>query len=193
MSGTLPQEDSSSGSFIQNCHMLYLSATAAPLVNSFLVLKMRKSNILDEFLVRQALPFSNHCIATRYKNYGSGFLLSMFNMKNTITKATKMDANPIHAFWLLLIGTRTGDGLIVYLFTQLNETKRKKQNKGRHIQKIVLFCCSVLYMANWKSKICITDYIYIFLFGVWIRKRNLNYPFPIFYNGIGKRKRKDGI
>ena len=43
-SGTLPQADSSSGSFIQYCRMLYLTATAAPLVFSFLLLE-RESEI----------------------------------------------------------------------------------------------------------------------------------------------------
>ena len=38
-SGTLPQGDSSSGSFLQYCQMLYLTATAAPLVFSFLLLE----------------------------------------------------------------------------------------------------------------------------------------------------------
>ena len=82
------------------------------------------------------------------------------------------------------------DGLIAYLFTQSNETKRK--NQWRHIQR---FCFSVVTFPTLrieKTKIGITDHILISLFCLWIRKREKEMYdlFPIFYYGIGKRKTK---
>ena len=48
----------------------------------------------------------------------------------------------------------------------------KRKTKGRYIQHNVLFRFSFFHLAKEKTKICITDHIYLFfVFCLWIKKK----------------------
>ena len=88
----------------------------------------------------RAFLYSNNCLATRKRKHGSHECI--FAFVNVLYEEHKKqtwqaDTNLIFAS-RLLIGKITKDCLILYLFFQLNDTKRK--NKRRHTQEISLFC-----------------------------------------------------
>ena len=101
-SGTLQQVSSYSGLFIKYCQRLYLTTITVPPINcfSFLLLKMRKANIGYEHWCSRlfCVLITVSLREQRSMECTKGFPLSMFPMKNTITKARQTDTNPIFCF-----------------------------------------------------------------------------------------------
>ena len=148
-SNTLPQADSSTGSFIQYCQMLYLTATAAPLVFSFLLLKMRKRNISNEFscgglfhfLITvslrgkghvdwRAFLFSNYCLATRKRKHGSDdFFCFCQSFIWRTQKANTTGGYKSHLCFRVIANWNSNNGLFDSLFvftTEWHQTKKQK-------------------------------------------------------------------
>ena len=198
--------------------MLYLAATAAPLVFSFLLLKMRKRNIGTEFSCGGlfhfpitvslrgkvhvdwwAFLFSNCCLATRKRKNGSHECIFAFVMPFIwrTQKANTTAGHKSHLCFPIITNWNTNKGLFDYLFVcffQLNDTKRK--NKRRHIQEMLLFCFHFFTLRIERNETMYNGSYFYFPFFVYElgrRKRKPNLPFPIFYYGFGKRKRKDDI
>ena len=172
--------------------MLYLSATTAPLVNPLCLLQMRNANKGNDFwcggLFRFLITVSLHDKRSMDRTGVFPLVRVLYEEHNNQSTTDGYKFHPCFLIIQLLIGTRTRDGLIVYLFSQLTETKRKTQ--GRHIQKILLFCCSFFYIANLKNENMYKgSYFYFrFLFVNW-EKGNGNFiTFIHFHHGIGKRK-----
>ena len=181
-SGTLPQTDSSSGSFIQYCQMLYLSATTVPLVNPFCFCRCGKQ-----------IKVTSFCVAVRFLSTvslhekGSMDRTSVFPFVSVLyeehNNQSTTDGYKFHSCFLIIANWNTNDGwLFVYLCTQLNETKRKKNKDGIYKRS----CFSVVPFSTLrieKTKICITDHI-LLSFSVYEsgkRKMKLYYLFPIFF------------
>ena len=61
-----------------------------------------------------------------------------------------------------LIGKQTQDGLVPYLFSRLNDTKR--ESNRRHVQERLFFCFFLIWCCKWKMKIGTADHISIFPF-----------------------------
>ena len=164
--------------------MLYLTATAAPLVFSFFAFGMRKRNVGNEFsygglfhfpitvslrgkghMDWRAFLYSNYCLATRKRKHGShecifGFANVLYEEHKKQTR--QADTNPIYASRQLIIGILTKDCLILYLFFQLNDTKRK--NKRRHIQEILLFCYHFFTLRIERNETMYNGSYFYFLF-----------------------------
>ena len=142
----------------------------------------------------RAFLYSNYCLATRKRKHGShecifAFVNVLYEEHKKQTR--QADTNPIYASRLLLIGILTNDCLIVYLFFQLNDTKRK--NKRRHKQEILLFCFHFFTLRIEINETMYNgSYLYFpfFVYELGKRKMNTNLPFSIFYYGFGKRKTK---
>ena len=172
--------------------MLYLSATTAPLVNPLCLLQMRNANKGNEFwcgeLFRFLIIVSLHDKRSMDRTGVFPFVRVLYEEHNN---QSTTDGYKFHSCFLiiqLLIGTRTRDGLIVHLFSQLNETKRKTQ--GRHIQKILLFCCSFFYIAKWKNENMYNgSYFYFrFLFVNWEKETETLLPISHFSSWYRKTK-----
>ena len=90
----------------------------------------------------------------------------------------------------MLIGKRTEDGLVPYLFFQLNDTKR--ESKGRHIQKRLFFWGFFLFdVANkkWKE---VNRIIFLYsLFCFWITKKERETWLPYSYVPLWNRRMKN--
>ena len=88
-----------------------------------------------------------------------------------------------------------GKGSLIYLFLF---SIMDSENEKRKDDIYSTTCFSVFpffHLAKEKTKICITDHIYIFRFfvcGLRKRKRILRYPFPIFYHEIEKKRKTKG-
>ena len=179
-SGTLPQTDSFCGSFIQYCQMLYLSATTVPLVNPFCFCRCGKQIKVTSFgvAVRFLSTVSLHEKGSMDRTSVFPFVSVLYEEHNN---QSTTDGYKFHSCFLIIANWNTNDGwLFVYLCTQLNETKRKKK-QGRHIQKILLFCCSFFYIANWKNENMYNGSHFTFLFCLRIRKKEKETLLPISY------------
>ena len=191
--------------------MLYLPATAAPLVFSFLLLKMRNRNIgnafsyggLFHFLITvslrgkghmdwRALLFSSYCLATRKRKQGSHecfLFLSMCYMKNTKNTTGGYKS---HLCSPIIINWNTSKGLFDSLFVFPSQSYQMKKQKTADTGDFAFFVFIFLHSELKETKVCITDHISTFLFAYELgkRKRKPNIYFPIFYYGFGKRKTK---
>ena len=91
--------------------------------------------------------------------------------------------------WIL-----TKDCLILYLFCQLNDTKRK--HKRRHIQEILLFCYHFFTLRIEKNETMYNGSYFYFPFFVYElgkRKKETNLPFLFSIMYLENQKRKDDI
>ena len=130
--------------------MLYLAATVAPLVFSFLLLKMRKRNIGNEFSCGglfhfpitvslrgkghvdwRAFLFSNCCLATRKKKHGSHECIFAFVMPFIwrTQKANTTGGHKSHLCFPMITNWNTNKGLFDILFVfpiEWHQTKKQK-------------------------------------------------------------------
>ena len=90
---------------------------------------------------------------------------------------------------LLLIGKRIEDGLVPYLFSQRNDTKR--ESKWRRIQTRLFFLYFLSWCCEWKMKLGITDHIPLFLFCFWIRKQEKETWLPYSHLLLWNRRTKN--
>ena len=142
----------------------------------------------------RAFLYSNYCLATRKRKHGShecifAFVNVLYEEHKKQTR--QAETNPIYASRWLLIWILTNDCLILYLFFQLNDTKRK--NKRRHIQEILLFCFHFFTLRIERNETMYNgSYLYFpfFVYELGKKKRKTNLPLSIFYYGFGKRKTK---
>ena len=93
--------------------------------------------------------------------------------------------------FLIIANRKTINGWFDFLFVFPIEWHQTGQQRAAYTQDVaflfLLFSC-----CGWKTKIVITDHISIFLFCFWIRKKvkEIWFPLPYFYSGIGKPKTK---
>ena len=118
----------------------------------------------------------------------------MFYVKNTNTKACQTGTNPIYAFWKLLIGKRTEDGL-VHFFVFPTEWHQTGKQRMAYTEEVVFMFFSSL-MLWLKMKIGITDHFLCSPFCFWIRKKEKGTWLPPILFSIMEsenEKRKDGV
>ena len=131
---------------------------------------MRKANIGNEFWCDGLFHFP---IIVSLRDKGSMDRTNGFPFVNVLyeeqSNQSTTGGNKSHLFFLIIAKWNTKRGWFYCLFPNLNKTKRK--NKGRYIQR---FCVSVVPLSTLRieeTKIGIADHIFIFLFCLWIRKK----------------------
>ena len=140
----------------------------------------------------RAFSFYNYCLATRKRKHGSHecfFALSMFIWRPQ--KANTTGGYKSHLCFPIITNWNTNIGLFDSLFVFFPiEWHQKKKEDGIY-RRFCFFVFIFLHCELKETKVCISDHISIFLFCLWIRKREKEASFNFSYFLLWIRKTKN--